>query len=145
MNDKPKYEATFGGTFTHSPIGVGDHVQVTMTVGETAASRLSTEQLQELRMAIAKLADEVSTSVPEAKREAALEQVQEIADATVGAVADVDVPRLKRVTRWFAKNAPDLAGAVSGLLFGPAVAALVGRAGGLAADLLAPDDDDPDS
>ena len=142
MSDGPKYENTFSGTFTYSPIGVGDHVELTMTAGDAAASRLSAEQLDELRTAIAALADDVSTRLPDDRRDAALEQVQEIADATIGA-AEVDVPRLRRVARWFAKNAPELAGAVSGLLFGPAVAALVGRAGGLAAELLGPDDHEP--
>jgi len=109
-----------------------------------AASRLNAEQLQELRTAITTLADDVRARAPQDRREEALEQVQELADATIAA-DEVDVPRLKRVTRWFAKNAPELAEAVTGLLFGPAVAALVGKAGGLASALLVGDDDEADA
>jgi len=141
MSDEPKYKVDFSGKFEHNQFAVGDHAELTMQAGAAASSRLTDEQLAELRGAIAKLADEVSARAPEGQREEALKQVQAIADATVSA-DEVDVPRLKRVTRWFANNAPELASAVTGLLFGPGVAALVGQAGGLAAALLADDDDD---
>ena len=141
MSDQGKYNVNFSGTFHNAQFGVGDHVQLTMKPGAAAASNLSAEQLAQLQTAIAALADDVSARAPTACREAALEQVQQLADATVAADV-VDVPRLKRVTRWFAQNAPELAEAVTGLLFGPAVAALVGRAGGLATALLAPDGDE---
>lgn len=141
MTDQPKYNTDFSGTFHNAQFGVGDHVQLTMKTGAAAASNLSAEQLAQLRTAIAKLADDVSARAPKDCREAALDQVRQLADATVAADV-VDVPRLKRVTHWFAQNAPELAEAVTGLLFGPAVAALVGRAGGLATALLAADDDE---
>jgi len=140
MSDESKYQIDFSGTFENAQFGVGDHVELTMHTGGAAASRLNAEQLAELRTALAKLADDVGARAPQERREAALEQVQELADATIAA-DEVDVSRLKRVARWFAKNAPELAEGVTGLLFGPAVAALVGRAGGLASALLVDDDD----
>jgi hypothetical protein len=141
MSDNPKYKVDFSGTFTQSQFSVGDHAALTMTAGAAAASRLSDAQLAELRSEIAKLAEDVEARVPDGQREAALQQVEAIAEATIGA-DEVDVPRLKRVTRWFAKNAPELAEGVTGLLFGPVVGALVGRAGGLAAALLGGDEDE---
>jgi aminoglycoside phosphotransferase (APT) family kinase protein len=141
MSDESKYNLNFGGTFESSQFVVGDNAQVTMNTG-AAASRLDAQQLEELRAAIATLAADVAARAPEDRRDEALRQVQELTDATIAA-DEVDVPRLKRVTRWFAKNAPELAEAVTGLLFGPAVAALVGKAGGLATALLAPDDGEP--
>ena len=138
MSDESKYNLNFGGTFENSQFAVGDNAQVTIHTG-AAASRLDGRQLDELRAAIAQLAADVGARAPEDRRDEALRQVQELTDATIAA-DEVDVPRLKRVTRWFAKNAPELAEAVTGLLFGPAVAALVGKAGGLATALLAPDD-----
>jgi aminoglycoside phosphotransferase (APT) family kinase protein len=135
MSDESKYRIEFSGTFAHSQFGVGDHVELTMNAGAVAESRLTAEQLGDLRNAIRQLADDVNARAPEDRREAALEQVQELADATISA-DEVDVPRLKRITSWFASNAPDLAAAVTGLLFGPAVSALVGQAGGLAVAFL---------
>lgn len=142
MSDGSKYNLKFDGTFENAQFAVGDNARVTMHTGAAAASRLDEQQLKELRAAIAKLADDVSARAPEDRRDEALRQVQELTDATIAA-DEVDVPRLKRVTRWFATNAPELAEAVTGLLFGPAVAALVGKAGGLATALLAPDDGEP--
>jgi len=144
MSDESKYNVDFSGTFHNSQFATGDHVELTMNTGGAAASRLNAEQLQELRTAITTLADDVRARAPQDRREEALEQVQELADATIAA-DEVDVPRLKRVTRWFAKNAPELAEAVTGLLFGPAVAALVGKAGGLASALLVGNDDEADA
>ncbi|MES1193772.1 MAG: hypothetical protein ABUM26_05560, partial [Solirubrobacterales bacterium] len=140
MSDDAKYKVEFSGHFDHSPIGVGDHLVMSVTTGPAAASRLDPQQLDELRAPISKLADEVAARAPTDRRDEALEQVGELAAATLGA-DEVDVPKLKRVTRWFATNAPDLAEAVTGLLFGPAVAALVGKAGGLATALLTGDDE----
>ena len=144
MSDESNYN--FSGTFKNSAIGVGPGAQATVNVqpGAAATSRLDAQQLEELRAAIAKLAAEVGGRVPEEHRAEALRQVQELSDATI-AGEEVDVPRIKRVTRWFATNAPDLAEAVTGLLFGPAVAALVGKAGGLATALLAPDEAEPEA
>jgi hypothetical protein len=140
MTDRPNYNVTFSGQFTASGFAVGDHAVLNMTPG-AAASRLDPEQLAALRAAIAQLETEVRERAPEDRRDQALGEVQAIAKATVAA-DEVDVPRLKRVVRWFATNAPDLAGAVTAVLFGPAVGAIVGTAGGLATALLAPDADD---
>jgi hypothetical protein len=137
MTDQPKYNVDFSGTFASSGFAVGDHAVLNMTPGG-AASRLDPEQLEALRGAIAELQAYVRERAPEARRDEAVGEVDAIAEATVGA-DEVDVSRLKRVITWFATNAPDLAGAVSALVFGPAVGALVGTAGGLATALLAPD------
>jgi hypothetical protein len=139
MTDPPKYNVEFSGTFTNSGFAVGDHAVLNMTPG-AAAARLDPAELEALRTAIAELETQVREQAPQGRRDEALGEVQAIAEATVGA-DEVDVPRLKRVVRWFATNAPDLAGAVTGLLFGPAVGAIVGTAGGLATALLAPDED----
>lgn len=139
MTDQPKYNVNLSGTFTGSGFAVGDHAVLNMTAG-ARASRLDAEQLEALRTAIVELEDQVRERAPQDRRDEALAEVQAIAHATVGA-DEVDVPRLKRVMSWFATNIPDLAGAVSGLLFGPAVGALVGKAGGLASALLGPDAD----
>lgn len=139
MSDQPGYNVEFSGTFTSSGFVVGDHAVLNMTPG-AAAARLDAAQLAALRAEIAQVEAQVRERAPHDRRDEALGEVQAIADATVGA-DEVDVPRLKRALTWFATNLPDLAGAVSGLLFGPAVGSLVGTAGGLASALLAPDAD----
>src|SRR4051794_30919737 len=131
MSDEQKYNISFGGTFNNAQFGVGDNVQLTMNTGAAAAS-LSADELAALRAALATLAEDVAARAPQDRREAALEQVQQIADATVAADV-VDVPRLKRITRWFAANAPELVEAGTGLLFGPARGGLARPARGVAA------------
>jgi hypothetical protein len=134
MTDQPKYATQFSGTFTNAQFGVGDGVSLTMHAG-AAAARLDAAQLEALRGAIAELEADVRRRAPDDRRDEALAEVRAIGEATIAA-DEVDVPRLRRVLRWFASNAPELAQAVTGVLFGPAVGALVGGAGGFAAALL---------
>jgi hypothetical protein len=134
MSDQPKYSINYSGTFTESQFAAGDHAVLTMHAGTAATSRLTDEQLEQLRYAIAQLEKDVRARAPEDRRDEALAQLTELAAATIGA-DEPDISRLKRIGGWFAQNVPELAGSVTTLLLGPAVGALVGGAGKLAAAL----------
>jgi len=142
MSEQGKYTINYSGTFEHAQFVAGDHAVLTMHAGAAATSRLSDAELAELRTRLAEIEQQVRDQVPEGSRDAALAQVRELADATVAA-DQPDVDRLRRIGRWFAANAPDLAGSVAGLLLGPVVGTLVCGAGRMAAALLGDDEPQP--
>lgn len=142
MTDPSRFKINFSGTFRESQFNVGDHAVLTMHAGRAADERLTDDQLASLREQIARLEEEAATVVPEERSEAASEQLRDLAAATVGA-DEPDPSRLKRIGRWFVRNAPELAGSVTTLLLGPLVGTLVGAAGGLTAAMFEADDDAP--
>jgi hypothetical protein len=73
----------------------------------------------------------VAAESPEDQRAAALERVDELRDAVVA--EEPDLTTMAYVRRWFARNLPKLAGAVTGLILNPVVGKVVEAAGELAA------------
>lgn len=144
MNDEPKFRVTVsGGTFTNSQIAIGERITQTMAnPGAAATSRLSPAELDELKAGLEQLIADARTQTPDDRRDAALQHVEALAGETVGA-DEPDVGRIARIGRWFAQNAPELAGAVTTLILGPQVGALVGKASGLASALFATEPDKP--
>jgi hypothetical protein len=100
---------------------VGDYAHVTQNVG------LSAKEAAELRDVFGGLRTAVAEQAPPDKQEAALAEAKELEAAIV-----TDLPRPDRVRqalRWFRDNAPELVGAVVGIVVNPLVGKVVEKAG----------------
>ncbi len=102
-------------------VTVGDYAQVTQNVG------LSPKEAGELRDVFDGLRATVAEKAPADKREAALAQAKALEGAIVTDHPQPDLVR--RALRWFRDNAPELAGAVAGIVVNPLVGKVVERAG----------------
>jgi hypothetical protein len=81
---------------------------------------------------VTQLRAHVTAEAPDEKRDAALERVDELRDAVVA--EEPDLTTMDYVRRWFGRNLPKLAGAVTGLIVNPVVGRVVEAAGELAAE-----------
>ncbi len=92
---------------------------------------VTAEDLAALRSLLASLRDDVARDAPEGQREAALERIDELAEAVTAEEPDLSV--MEYVKGWFGKHLPQLAGAVASVVVHPVVGKVVGAAGDLAA------------
>jgi hypothetical protein len=109
------------GDLHQSQAVVGDYATVTQNVG------LTPKETAELRGVFDDLRSKVTERVPADKREGALDEAKELEAAIV-----TDKPRPDRVRKalaWFRDNAPELAGAVVGIVVNPLVGKVVEKAG----------------
>ncbi len=86
---------------------------------------------QELEQLVKELNQKISVEVPPEKQAGALERTGELKEALLA--KEPDITTLEYVKNWFVKNAPKLAGDVTGLIVHPIVGKLVEAAGELAA------------
>jgi hypothetical protein len=107
-------------------VGVGKGITQTQTVGQGAAA-LSAGELAELRDAFANLKAKVLAEAPAERRSAAVERVEELEHALVA--EEPDLTTVQYIGRWFGRNLPRLAGAVTGEVVNPIVGKMVGAAG----------------
>jgi hypothetical protein len=105
---------------------VGDYAHVTQNVG------LSPKETAELKEVFGDLRTEVAEKAPPDKREAALSEAKELERAIV--TADPKPDRVRQALAWFRDNAPELAGAVAGIVVNPLVGKVVEKAGKAIAD-----------
>ena len=111
---------------------IGKDIQQTYTTGATPP-QVTAEDLAALRQALAALKAQVAAEAPPDKKDAALERVDEL-EAAVTA-PEPDLSTMEYVKGWFLRNAPQVAGAVTGLVVNPIVGKVVEAAGeGLAAE-----------
>ena len=134
MSEQEKSGDTISATISGDVSG-----QVAIGKDITQKQTISTNQpvteaeMAELRKAIADLKAIVAAEAPDEKKGAALERVDELADAVTAKAPDLST--MKYIKGWFVKNVPALANAVSGIVVHPIVEKLVKAAGdGLAAD-----------
>lgn len=73
----------------------------------------------------------MTAEAPPEQRDAALERVDELQDAVIAQVPDLTT--IAYVQRWFTRNLPKLAGAITGLIVHPLVGRVVESAGDLVA------------
>lgn len=106
-------------------VAVGKQITQTQTVG--TPGEVTQADLDALREAMAALRAQVEAAAPLEKKEAALERVGELEEAVTAEEPDLDT--MGGVRRWFVKNLPGLAAAVTGILVHPVVGKLVGAAG----------------
>jgi len=107
-------------------VAVGKEIQQTQVVGE-ARPGVTKEELAALRTMLADLKVKVEAEAPLEKKAAALERVEELEEAI--ATEEPDLTTMEYVKRWFVKNLPGLAGAVTGVVIHPIVGKLVEAAG----------------
>jgi hypothetical protein len=124
-----RYTVRVGGDVSGQLAAGKDIHQVSVThepqAGATAAD------LAEVRRLVDELKQKVVAEAPPEQRDAALERVDELQEAVVA--EEPDVTTMDYVRRWFGKNLPKLAGAVTGLIVHPLVGRVVEAAGDLAA------------
>ena len=85
------------------------------------------EEMQEIREMLAQLKGKVESEAPAGKKDAALERVEELAQAVTEKKPDLST--MEYVRNWFVKNLPGLAGTVTSVVVHPIVGKLV-EAGG---------------
>ena len=113
-------------------VGVGRQITQSYVRSETGAQgAVSEADLTELRQAIEAVKMQILTEAPTERRAAALERIGELEEAIT--TDEPDITTLQYVRKWFARNVPKLAGAITGLIVHPVVGKIVEAAGDLAA------------
>jgi len=102
-------------------VGDGNVLTIRKTSGPSQA------ELSELLSAFASLKEQIAKSAPADKKEDALQKADEL-QATVMAKRP-DPSKMAAIRDWFVRNAPGIAGAVTGLVVNPIVGKLVAAAG----------------
>jgi hypothetical protein len=114
------------GDLHQSQAVVGDHNTVTQNIG------LTPKEAAELRGIFDDLRTKVVEKAPPEKRDAALAEAKELEAAIVTDKPKPD--RVRQALAWFRDNAPELAGAVAGIVVNPLVGKVVEKAGKSIAD-----------
>jgi len=121
-----------GSVHEGGQVGVGRNISQSYVRTHTEGTPAVTEaDLAELRQAIEAVKAQIVAEVPPDQQRAALERVDELQEAVVA--EEPDLTTLQYVRRWFGKNAPKLAGSITGLIIHPVVGKIVEAAGELAA------------
>ena len=94
---------------------------------DTVQQRLTEVELAELRRLLADLEAKVEAEAPPEQKQAAVERVKELGQAVTA--EEPDLTTMEYVKRWFVKNLPGLAGAVTSIVIHPIVGKLVEAAG----------------
>lgn len=113
-------------------VAVGKNITQAQTIG-AAKPAVTEADLAELRQVLADLLTQVEAEAPPEQKQAAVERVKELGEAVTAQAPDLST--IEYVKRWFVKNLPGLAGAVTGVILHPIVGKLVEATGDtLAAD-----------
>jgi hypothetical protein len=107
-------------------VGVGKGITQTQTAGQGTAA-VSDAELAELRDAFSKLKAKVFAEAPPERQLAAVERVEELEQALIA--EEPDLTTVQYIGRWFGRNLPRLAGAVTGVVVNPIVGKMIGAAG----------------
>ena len=122
------------GDITGSQITVGDGNVVIQgsanKVQQTTNIGISPAELKELRAAFADFKTQVEAGASPDRKDEALQKADELEHAVLGEKPDPS--KMASVRDWFLKNAPGLAGAVTGMVVHPIVGKDVEAAGDLA-------------
>jgi hypothetical protein len=117
--------ATISGDIS-GQVAVGKGITQIQTIG-AVRPEVTKADLAELRQILADLKAKVAAKAPPERKDAALERVKELEEAVTA--GEPDLPTMEYVKRWFVKNLPDLAGAVTSVVVHPIVGKLVETAG----------------
>ncbi len=123
------YQVKVGGDVS-GQLAAGENIHQTSVTG-AAPPPVTEADLVEVRRLVDHLKQQVAAEAPPEQKAAALERVDELKDAVVG--GEPDITTMDYVRRWFGKNLPKLAGAVTGLIVHPLVGRVVEAAGDLVA------------
>lgn len=133
MSDSDQRGDHVTGTITGNVSGqaaIGKGINQRSTAGAPAGAPTEAE-LADFRRLLEELRAQVAAEAPPEVRAAAAERVGEM-EAAVTAGGEPDLDTLAYVRKWFARNLPSLAGAVTSVVIHPLVGRLV-TAGGDAA------------
>jgi len=117
--------ATISGDIS-GQVAVGKGITQIQTIG-AARLEVTEADLAELRQALVNLKAQVAAEAPPDKKDAALERVEELEEAVTA--EEPDLTTMEYINRWFVKNLPGLAGAVTSVVVHPIVGKLVEAAG----------------
>jgi hypothetical protein len=116
---------TVGGDVS-GQLAVGQNIrQARSQVGQSTGP--SEGEIGALLAQFEELKATIEAQVPENRREAALERVEELREAIVA--DEPDLGTMEYVKGWFARNLPTVAGAVTSVVVNPIVGKLVSAAG----------------
>ena len=107
-------------------VAVGNNIHQEQT---RVSTTVSPEEIQELKQLFEQLKGRVAEEAPAEKKEAALERLDELEQATIGEQPDPST--MEYVRNWFIKNVPMLAGMVTRVITDPVVGKMVASAGDL--------------
>jgi len=107
-------------------VAVGKGIKQEQTIS-VVKPEVTEEDLAALRAMLAELKAKVEAEAPPDKKEAAVERLQELEEAVTS--KEPDLTTMEYVKRWFARNLPSLAGAVTSVVVHPIVGKLVEAAG----------------
>jgi hypothetical protein len=113
--------ATISGDIS-GQVAVGKGITQTQTIG-AARTGVTEADWAELRQALADLKAKVAAEAPPEKKDSALGRVEELEEAITA--KEPDLTTMEYVKRWFVKNLPGLAGAVTSVVVHPIVGKLV--------------------
>jgi len=108
-------------------IAVGNQIEQRQALGDAAVAAVTEAEREQVRLAFAQLREQVTAQAPPEQRAAAVERVEELQEAIFA--DDPDLTTIQYVSRWFRRNLPSLAGAVTGIVINPLVGRLVQVAG----------------
>jgi hypothetical protein len=129
-NQGPKDQntTTITGSTINAPVTTGAQNTVSMqTGGATPAPAVTPADLEALRAALAALQRQVEAQTTAEQRPIALDHVKELSETLTS--PEPDLSTIAHIKKWFAKNAPGLAGAVTGVILHPVVGKVVTAAG----------------
>jgi hypothetical protein len=106
-------------------VGVGKGITQTQTTGDRP--QVTEAELVELRKMFSDLKARIEVEAPPEKKNPALERAQELEEAVTA--KEPDLTTMEYVKRWFVKNLPTVAGAVTGIVVNPIVGKVVEAAG----------------
>jgi hypothetical protein len=107
-------------------VAVGKGIVQTQTI-KAAPVELTQGDLAALNQLLTDLKTRVSAEAPAGQKEAALERVDELAEAITS--KEPDLTTMEYVKNWFGKHLPGIAGAITGVIVHPIVGKLVEAAG----------------
>jgi len=120
-----------GSVHEGGQVAVGQHISQSYVRADSDRPGVTEADLAELRRAVEAVKARIVAEVPPEQRAAAVERVDELEEAVVA--DEPDLTTLQYIRKWFVKNLPKLAGAVTGLIVHPVVGKIVEAAGDMAA------------
>ena len=125
MSGEQPIHVTIGDVGAGSQVAAGHHISQSITT--TAPGPVTEAEFAELQGMLDALRAQIVAEAPPQQQAAALERLAELEEET--RAEQPDAGTIAYVGRWFARNIPRLAAAVTGLVVHPIVGKLVGAAG----------------
>lgn len=141
MSDEQRGDAVSGNVSVtgsvSGQVAIGKAIEQRQALGDAAVAAVTEAEREQVRLAFAQLREQVAAQAPSEQRAAAVERVAELQEAVFA--DEPDLTTIQYVARWFRKNLPSLAGAVTGLVVHPLVGRLVQVAGDRLVELVGGD------